>query len=183
MMPMAVIMCIGVLGLVLDVGIFRLIDREFENAAAAAALAAAWYDPVCPVPTNPQFLGPDTRCTTNKSDGTPRPDNTYQPQPNDTATQVAVDIANRNLGLAKKLCSDVPTIQVNTGSIQNPSANAVSVIISCHAPFLAGAILRAGDGGTLTRWATAAIGSVQTNGTFAFVPTQDKELLATLVSL
>ena len=49
--PFAIIALIGVLGLVIDIGMFRLIDSELENAADAAALAAAWYDPVCPDPT------------------------------------------------------------------------------------------------------------------------------------
>jgi hypothetical protein len=165
-MPIAIIACIGILGLVLDVGVFRLIDSELENAADAAALAAAWYPPVCPAI--------DPRCP---------PDTT-----NESAQSIAATVGNANLGLASKLCADVPAIQVNPGLIQDPDISAVSVIYTCQAPFLAGAVLP-GNGGTttITRWATAGVGSVQTDGSFAYAAAQAQDpnfpLIATLVSL
>jgi hypothetical protein len=187
-MPIAVIACIGVLvlGLVLDVGIFRLIDSEFENAAAAGALAAAWYDPVCPAPGDPAYLPPvpgGTGVPCANPDGTPRPDNPYQPVPNDAATFVATRTAKANLGLATRLCASQPSIQVNAQPITDPSTRAVSVIITCNAPYLAGALL-SGTGGSsqITRWATAAIGTVQKDGTFAYFP-NDPNTVASLVPL
>jgi hypothetical protein len=179
-MPIAVIMCIGILGLVLDIGIFRVIDSEFENAADAAALAAAWYDPVCPVvnQAGPPSLPQDPRCMTN-------PDNTQ-----DSAAGIATRVATANLGLASKLCAGPPTISLpqidNPPSlwIQSPTARAVSVVITCNAPYLAGAVLQVNGGNTqITRWATAALGSMQQDGTFAYHAGDSTPLVTSLVPL
>jgi hypothetical protein len=181
-MPIAVLTCIGILGFVLDIGLFQVIDSEFDKAAAAAALAAAWYDPVCPVPGDPAYLPPVppstfSPCTQNPN-GTMRVDNSL-----DSATTVAANTASRNLGLANSLCASPPSIQVHAQPITDPSTRAVSVIIQCNAPYLAGAILSA-TGGTsqITRWATAAIGTVQADGTFVYFP-NDPNTVASLVPL
>jgi hypothetical protein len=179
-MPIAVLACIGILGLVLDIGIFRVIDSEFENAADAAALAAAWYDPVCPSIDRPG-LPADPRCLTNP-DGTLRTDNTR-----DSASTIASRVASANLGLASRLCADTPVVNPQIHSIQSPNAQALSVIVSCHAPYLAGAAIQVNSGSSqITRWATAALGSVQLDGTYAYISNQDPldfPLLTSLVPL
>jgi putative Flp pilus-assembly TadE/G-like protein len=38
---------LGALSLVIDAGVYFVIQRQLQNAADAAALAAAWYDPSC----------------------------------------------------------------------------------------------------------------------------------------
>jgi hypothetical protein len=168
-MPIAVITCIGVLGLVLDIGLFRVIDSEFENAADAAALAAAWYDPVCPGLGDTQ-LPTDTRCI--------RADN----QP-DSAPVIATAVAQANLGLASKLCASQPTIIVQPGQLNTPSAPAVSVIIQCHAPYLAGAVLGLTGGSDITRWASAAIGDEQNGSLSDYNLNDPSPLVAALVAL
>jgi hypothetical protein len=175
-MPIAVITCIGILGLVLDLGVFRMIDSEFKNAADAAALAAAWYDPVCPVvdrrldtPPGPPV---DARCV--------RPDN----QNANGAVSVANSVALSNLGLVSKLCADPPNVTPQFHPIQSPNVQAVSVIITCNAPYLAGAVLRISPGSTsITRWATAGLGSVQLDGTYVYAPGQDGQLFPLKTSL
>jgi uncharacterized membrane protein len=165
--PIAVIACIGILGLILDIGIFRLIDSELENAADAAALAAAWYDPVCPVL--------DSRCATDNTAG--------------FATPKAREMAKHNLHVAAALCGDDPpnkdaNIQVQTSNqIHNPSAPAVSVIISCKAPYLAGAVLRLSGDSQIIRWATAAIGDKQPDGSLGNYTLGGSALIAALISL
>jgi len=175
-MPVALIACIGVLGLVLDVGIFRVIDSEFENAADAAALAAAWYDPVCPVVdrTAQGGLPVDPRCV--------RPDDNYQ----NAAFDVARKVAASNLGLASKLCATAPELNPppNVKPIRSPDAQAISVIVTCNAPYLAGAVLQAGSGSSqIIRWATAGLGSIQLDGTYAYVSNQDPQTFPLLTSL
>lgn len=164
-MPVAILACIGILGLVLDIGLFRVLDSEFENAADAAALAAAWYPPVCPLAAG------DLRCKSNSD-----------------ATTVATNFLNRNLGPASALCSAPPSlanggIMVQSNQIQNPSAPAVSVIVRCNAPYLAGGILGLNGGSQITRWATAAIGNEQPNGSLGDYALTSDPLIAALVSL
>ena len=163
LMPVAVLTCIGILGLVLDVGLFQVIDTEFENAAAAGALAAAWYDPVCPTT--------DSRCA--------RPDNTAG-----SASNIAGTVANANLGMASKLCASPLTIQVQEHAIESPDVQAVSVVISCDAPYLAGAVLQVGSGTSqIVRWSTAGLGSVQSDGSYAYVFGQDPLTFPLVTSL
>ncbi|MBV9329462.1 MAG: hypothetical protein JO352_37645 [Chloroflexi bacterium] len=157
-MPVAILACIGVLGLVLDIGLFRVLDSDFENAADAAALAAAWYQPVCPVG--------DPRCKTGSD-----------------ATTVATSFLSRNLGPASNLCSAYPSITVRSNQIHNPSAPAVSVIVQCNAPYLAGGVLGLNGGSQITRWATAAIGNEQPNGSLGDYALTGDPLIAALVSL
>lgn len=39
---------VGGVALVVDTGIFFVVQRQLQSAADAGALAGAWYDPVCP---------------------------------------------------------------------------------------------------------------------------------------
>jgi uncharacterized membrane protein len=140
--PIAIITFIGIIGVVVDIGIFRLIDSEFENAADAAALAAAWYDPVCP--NSPPFSDP--RCA--RTDNTPN-----------SAITVATTLVSKNLGLASALCGSTPVVTVSpVKPLVAPSARAVSVIIHCTAPHVVGRILGVSQGADIYRWATAGLG-------------------------
>ena len=38
---------VGALAMVVDVGMFLVVQRQFQTAADAGALAGAWYQPVC----------------------------------------------------------------------------------------------------------------------------------------
>src|SRR5258708_3264043 len=50
MAAVAITALIGTLSLVVDAGVYFVIQRPLQNAADAAALAAVWYYPAC---TNP----------------------------------------------------------------------------------------------------------------------------------
>src|ERR1700716_1171121 len=39
---------LGAVSMVIDAGVYFVIQRQLQNAADAAALAAVWYDPACP---------------------------------------------------------------------------------------------------------------------------------------
>ncbi|MDQ6671957.1 MAG: pilus assembly protein TadG-related protein [Chloroflexota bacterium] len=167
--PLAIIAFVGLLGLVVDIGVFRLIDGELENAADAAALAAAWYDPVCPY--TPDI---DPRCAADNQPG--------------MALRVAQQFASYNTGLAGALCgSPLPRLDDNSvrvHSIQSPKTTGVTVILQCRAGYLAGRVL--GLGSTdITRWGTAAIGERQPGGTMGpyvvYVDTTSPPLIAGLV--
>ena len=160
--PVAIMVFIAVIGLVVDIGFFRLIDSEMENAADAAALAAAWYDPVCP--NNPQQTNPpqDPRCEF-KSDGiTPRTDNDpSRCAPQTCAEYEATLVATQNLGLASALCDSSVLVQVSNPTPPNaPGARAVSVVIECNAPHVVGRILGVSQDMQIYRWGTAALGQV-----------------------
>ena len=164
--PFAIIALVSILGLVVDFGMFRLIDSELENAADAAALAAVWYTPVCPTT--------DLRCATDNG------------QPNKTAPQVATQFAQSNLGLARALCGTDPTIDPHIQPIQQPSTTAVTVIIQCDAHYLAGSILGLRQT-QITRWATAAIGDKDPvtgkMGSYVAPPAGSASLIAGLMLL
>ncbi len=142
--PFAIIALVSILGLVLDFGIFRIIDSELENAAGAAALAAVWYDPDCPVTDPRGGVGNTTGYA-------------------DTAAE---QFAQKNFGVATVLCGSTPTIDhpVLSHPINQPNALAVTVIVHCDAGYLAGRLLGLGSV-TITRWGTAAIGNAVVDGT------------------
>lgn len=48
MAALAMVALVGSLAMVVDTGIFFVIQRQLQTAADAGALAGAWYDPVCP---------------------------------------------------------------------------------------------------------------------------------------
>jgi hypothetical protein len=156
--PFAIVALISIVGVVVDIGIFRLIDSELENAADAAALAAAWYDPVCP--------GADS---VNPDDPVERDLRCPLPTPTDNAAARAQEFGHYNLGLASTLCGSMPVIDPPlVHPILSPNTRAVTVIVHCRAGYVVGRIL--GLGSTeITRWGTAAIGQeqdvVDTNGT------------------
>lgn len=153
MVPFTIIALIGIMGLVIDVGVFRLIDSELENAADAAALAAAWYDPVCP--------GSDPADVSDRSDPAAADPRCPLGDTAEHAFAVAQQFGADNLGLATALCGSTPVIdQPLVHPIQSPNARAVTVIVHCRAGYLAGRIL--GLGSTeITRWATAGLGEEQ----------------------
>src|SRR5207253_5140984 len=46
----AMVAIVGGLAMVVDAGMFFVVQRQFQAAADAGALAGAWYGPVCTVP-------------------------------------------------------------------------------------------------------------------------------------
>ncbi|MBV9174493.1 MAG: hypothetical protein JOZ81_30905 [Chloroflexi bacterium] len=161
-MPIAVMTCIAIIGLVVDIGFFRLIDGELENAADAGALAAAWYDPVCP--NDPTQTSPpqDPRCGVITATGALRTDNDPTRCPTTCAEYQANLVASKNLGLATALCGSTPTLTVSPNPppapLVNPSARGISVIIECDAPHVVGRIVGLNLPVHVIRWATAALG-------------------------
>src|ERR1700738_4803833 len=43
----AMVAVVGALAMVIDAGIFFVVQRQLQTAADAGALAGAWHDPVC----------------------------------------------------------------------------------------------------------------------------------------
>lgn len=85
-MPMAalgMVAMIGAVAIVIDWGMFYVIQRELQNAADAAAVAAVWYSPAC-----------------DQVDST----YTYGCKASPTSDVIAAQYAAANAGLAGYLC-------------------------------------------------------------------------------
>jgi hypothetical protein len=144
---------VGASAMVIDLGIFFVIQRSMQNAADSAALAAAWYYPVCdPIAqgsggcqpsgswTSVHPIPPGDSCFS-------RP---YSPSDREPCA-VAKEYANRNLALVAGLCSGPasnaalpavasypggpPYILANGGAV-----NIYVVTIECYAPYWFGHI-------------------------------------------
>src|SRR5438874_11464393 len=75
----AMVAVVGGLAMVVDVGMFLMVQRQLQTAADAGALAGAWHDRICPA-TSAGCLGP--------SDSAPT-----------VATQIPQATADRKAGL------------------------------------------------------------------------------------
>jgi hypothetical protein len=91
-----IVALVGASALVIDLGIFFVIQRQMQNAADTAALAAVWYAPVCD-PAVPA-------CQTTWPGPHP-PACTTPPRPDEVPCSVALAYADRNLDLVSGLCS------------------------------------------------------------------------------
>jgi hypothetical protein len=144
---------VGASAMVIDLGIFFVIQRSMQNAADTAALAAVWYDPVCEPaaqgvggcqPTGSWVsqhpIPPGDSCAS-------RP---YTPSDREPCA-VAKAYANRNLDLVAGLCSGPygnaapPTVSsypadpyhlISGGAI----VHIYIVTIDCYAPYWFGHI-------------------------------------------
>src|SRR6266851_4935095 len=47
MAALGMVSMIGALSMVVDAGVYFVLQRQLQNAADAAALAAVWYEPAC----------------------------------------------------------------------------------------------------------------------------------------
>jgi hypothetical protein len=109
---------VGALALVVDVGMFFVVQRQFQAAADAGALAGAWYQPVC--------VTVAVGC-----------------QPGD-ASGVARQVAQANADSMAGLCGGtIPTPQVAVGTTLNLPArvNAIVVTVECNSGYSFGRIL------------------------------------------
>jgi Putative Flp pilus-assembly TadE/G-like len=141
---------IGLLAMVIDAGLFYMVDSELQNAADAAALAAVWYLPACQ----------------NNQNCAPASDDQRVP---------VTQLVGANLGLASALCagppplSDSPTgasyvanvgnvsASVTNSSLVFPPTQSVTVTAHCNSIFpLGGFVGRSSL--SLNASATAAIG-------------------------
>jgi hypothetical protein len=128
---------VGGLAIVVDAGIFLVVQRQLQTAADAGALAGAWHDPICPG-TSPGCLGP----------------------PNSAST-FAVNVAQANGDTVKQLCGGVVTVDppaTGTTLIRPANVNTIVVTVKCQAGYSFGRILGL-DRKLVTASAAAAIGN------------------------
>jgi uncharacterized membrane protein len=110
---------IGALAMVVDAGIFFVIQRQFQSAADAGALAGAWYQPVC--------VTTDVGCLSSRD-----------------ASDVAREVATANAAFVTHMCTTpLPPPTVSTGTRLNLPArvNAIVVTVECDAAYSFGGIL------------------------------------------
>jgi Flp pilus assembly protein TadG len=131
---------LGAVSMVIDAGIYFVLQRQLQTAADAAALAAIWYFPACDAadwsaagcqPTNPDL--PPTECTTppNSTFGAPGP------------CTAAVNTVKANQSVALSLCAG-PNLPAGTIPVQItakpgptlvvPQVGTYEVSLSCDAP-------------------------------------------------
>lgn len=153
--PIALLAFAGMLGVVVEIGLSKLIQSEMQNAADAAALASVWYGPDAPCSSS------DNRCAIDNAQVTTAalPDNS----PSAAANKVARDYVQANGQLATTLCGAPLDVSPQPGNLKVPRVNAITVVVSCQAGFFGAQLF-----GLLPReiWAagTAAIGSDDATG-------------------
>jgi hypothetical protein len=126
---------VGALALVVDVGMFVVVQRQFQAAADAGALAGAWYQPVC--------VTVAVGC-----------------KPGD-ASAVAEQVAEANARSMAGLCGGTdPAATVEVGTTLNLPArvNAIVVTVDCRAGYSFGRILGLSSA-RISASSAAAIGS------------------------
>ncbi|GAC1316459.1 MAG: hypothetical protein NVSMB2_09350 [Chloroflexota bacterium] len=141
---MALVAMVGALAMVVDTGMFLVIQRQLQAAADAAALAGAWYPNVCP-------SGADG-CSTGD------------------ATTVAHNIAIANASRISPLCDGGPTVDppLIGARLNRPlDANTIVVTVSCDATYSFGRILPGVSTKHIAASAAAAIGNRAANGDIA----------------
>ncbi len=118
----AMVAVVGAVAMVIDTGMFFVIQRQLQSAADAGALAGAWYHPVCPAGV--EACHPGT---------TP------------SAQDIGHDIAMANAQTINGLCGGTVNVPPpNVGSIQlnlPQGVNVIVVTVECDAPYTFGRIL------------------------------------------
>ena len=107
---LAMVAVVGGLAMVIDTGMFFVIQRQLQSAADAGALAGAWHDPICPQSAI-GCLGPDARV-------------------------VATQVAQANAETIRSLCPGgitVPTPGTGTQLIRPRNVNTI-VVAKTNAP-------------------------------------------------
>jgi Flp pilus assembly protein TadG len=138
----AMVALVGAMAMVIDVGMFLVVQRQFQSAADAGALAGAWHDPVC-------LASAGGGCLASPS-----------------ATVVATQVAQANADTVKQLCGGAaPTVTVTTGTPLNrpQSVNWIVVTVQCDAGYSFGRILNLTTK-PISMSAAAAIGDRAPNG-------------------
>jgi hypothetical protein len=139
---------VGGVAMVVDVGMFLIVQRQFQAAADAGALAGAWYANVCVIN--------DVGCKNDR-----------------TATDVAREVALANAQSMLGLCGGViPDPIVNEGTRRNLPArtNAIVVTVKCDAGYSFGRILNL-DTAHISASGAAVIGKHGLNGELESMPT------------
>jgi Putative Flp pilus-assembly TadE/G-like len=166
----AMVAIVGGLAIVVDAGIFFVVQRQFQTAADAGALAGAWHNPICP--SGPGYSPP---CQTSQAmpnpvgivAGTPPecgPPGGMTPAcapcPEATPGFPACDVALANANTVAQLCSGPVHAIVSAGTtLVNPShVNVIVVIVQCDAGYSFGQILNLSTK-RITASAAAALGN------------------------
>jgi hypothetical protein len=126
LVPIGLIAMFGMAALIVNIGLIFMLRSELQNAVDAAALAAAWYFPVCQEQTGPGG-GPPHVCGSDFS----------------SADSAARFYFNRNVPIASRLCDLSGNPNVLPGG--NPQAvttppNFVIVYATCTAHMSFGGI-------------------------------------------
>jgi hypothetical protein len=149
----AMVAIVGGLAMVIDGGIFFVVQRQMQAAADAGALAGAWYDPVCPSVYTAQGcrLGAQAAPALNGTAIESPPDCQVPASagtPNcawcDGTTGIpSCDVALANAAAAKPLCGGQVRAFVSTGTQLNRprNVNTIVVTVQCDAGYSFGRIL------------------------------------------
>jgi hypothetical protein len=171
---LAMVSMLGALSMVIDAGVYFVLQRQLQNAADAAALDAVWYWHACNA--NPvDNLNPwnQAGCQTANPDPTPRQCNGLPPDKVNPC-KAAVHAAQANLGVAVSLCQGpnlpsgtiIPDVKAQPGEPLNlPGINTYVVTVSCDAPHWFARVLPGVNLTTnISASASAALGWLGPNG-------------------
>jgi hypothetical protein len=152
----ATVALVGALAMVIDTGIFFLVQRQFQSAADAGALAGAWHFPICapgapPIgapclaspPATPPLLGSPPSASCDGTSGFP-----------------SCDVAFANARTVKPLCNGAVHAIVSAGTtlVRPSNVNTIVVTVYCDAGYSFGRILGLGSK-RISASAAAAIGN------------------------
>jgi uncharacterized membrane protein len=151
---LAMVALVGGLAMVIDTGMFFVVQRDLHSAADAGALAGAWHDPICPnavgyappcltSPAAPAMAGTPPSASCDGTSGFP-----------------SCDVALANANTIKPLCSGVVHATVSTGTtlIRPSNVNTIVVTLECDAGYSFGRILGLGTK-HISASAAAALGN------------------------
>jgi hypothetical protein len=140
LVAVGIVAMLGALAMVIDTGMFTIIQGQFKAAADAAALAGAYYPPVCiESPAPPAIPGdpiPYNGCASDLSITAPQ----------EQAVEVARRMAQANGNAVSGLCDDTINVTVLRGQppteLRQPAnVNWIVVTVSCEAKYTFGRIL------------------------------------------
>jgi hypothetical protein len=143
----AMVAIVGAVAIVIDQGVFFVVQRQFEAAADAGALAGAWHDPVCAPALSAWGCQPSTLVPglVHSDPCDPYDPSIQQPCVPCPSTPgfLACDVAKANTNGVAQLCVDPPHITVSYGTQLNRplAANTIIVIVQCDAGYSFGRIL------------------------------------------
>jgi Flp pilus assembly protein TadG len=174
----AMVAIIGAVGLVVDFGMFFVIQRQMQSAANAAALAAVWYPRVCNDADPDQVaagcqagasITPTGECITGS----------HPTDHDEVPCTVAHQFAEANLGPTAALCrgplsSADPNLDIHAyviGHSNRLNVQIYAVTIGCDAQHWFGRILpQIGFVNRISTTGVATIGWLGANGDLASVP-------------
>jgi hypothetical protein len=171
----AMVAMLGAVSMVIDAGVYFVIQHQLQNAADAAALDAVWFNPAC-FGTLPDWQSGGCQ----RTNPLPPPE---QCKPPNTTTEnaapctAAYDEAAANWGIAVSLCngpSSTPgnNVQITAGpglpppqTLNVPTVTPYVVTLSCDAPHWFARVLPAVSATMhISASASAALGWLGPNG-------------------